>query len=48
MAKKAKAGTNGQTEIRGVDLAEVERLLGFMEKHGLRSSSTSTRVFVFG
>ncbi|MGA2510606.1 MAG: acetyl-CoA carboxylase biotin carboxyl carrier protein [Candidatus Acidiferrales bacterium] len=35
MAKKAKAGTNGQTEIRGVDLAEVERLLGFMEKHGL-------------
>jgi acetyl-CoA carboxylase biotin carboxyl carrier protein len=35
MAKKTRVGTNGGTEVRGVDLAEVERLLAFMQKHGL-------------
>jgi acetyl-CoA carboxylase biotin carboxyl carrier protein len=35
MAKKSKAESGGNREIRGVDLVEVERLLAFMEKHAL-------------
>ncbi|HXX45256.1 MAG TPA: acetyl-CoA carboxylase biotin carboxyl carrier protein [Candidatus Acidoferrales bacterium] len=35
MAKKSKADSGGNREIRGVDLVEVERLLAFMEKHAL-------------
>jgi acetyl-CoA carboxylase biotin carboxyl carrier protein len=35
MAKKAKIKPGGQTDVGGVDLADVERLLAFMEKHGL-------------
>jgi acetyl-CoA carboxylase biotin carboxyl carrier protein len=35
MAKKPKAKPSGGTEAGGVELAEVERLLAFMEKHGL-------------
>ena len=35
MAKKSKPQTSGSSEIRGVDLVEVERLLAFMEKHAL-------------
>jgi acetyl-CoA carboxylase biotin carboxyl carrier protein len=36
MAKKPKAKPKGETDVGGVDLAEVERLLAFMEKHGLQ------------
>jgi acetyl-CoA carboxylase biotin carboxyl carrier protein len=35
MAKKPRVETKAGTEVRGVDLAEVERLLAFMQKHGL-------------
>jgi len=35
MAKKNRQQAGGRSEIRGVDLAEVERLLSFMEEHGL-------------
>ena len=35
MAKKSKLESRGGSEIRGVDLVEVERLLAFMEKHKL-------------
>ncbi len=35
MAKKTKPESSGNLGIRGVDLVEVERLLAFMEKHGL-------------
>jgi acetyl-CoA carboxylase biotin carboxyl carrier protein len=35
MAKKPKARLGETTETRGVDFAEVERLLDFMKKHGL-------------
>jgi acetyl-CoA carboxylase biotin carboxyl carrier protein len=35
MAKKTKPQTSGGADIRGVDLAEVEQLLAFMQKHGL-------------
>src|SRR5271163_3724248 len=35
MAKKTTKKTTGGAEVGGVDLAEVERLLAFMEKHGL-------------
>jgi acetyl-CoA carboxylase biotin carboxyl carrier protein len=35
MAKKPKTKASGGTEAGGVDLVEVERLLAFMEKHGL-------------
>ncbi len=35
MAKKSKPQSSGSSEIRGVDLVEVERLLAFMEKHAL-------------
>jgi acetyl-CoA carboxylase biotin carboxyl carrier protein len=35
MAKKSKAKPAGAGEVGGVDLGEVERLLAFMEKHGL-------------
>jgi acetyl-CoA carboxylase biotin carboxyl carrier protein len=35
MPKKPKTKPSGGTEAGGVDLAEVERLLAFMEKHGL-------------
>jgi len=35
MARKSKPEAAPGTEVRGVDLAEVERLLGFMQSHGL-------------
>jgi acetyl-CoA carboxylase biotin carboxyl carrier protein len=35
MAKKTTKKTTGGGEVGGVDLGEVERLLAFMEKHGL-------------
>jgi acetyl-CoA carboxylase biotin carboxyl carrier protein len=35
MAKKPKSKPNAGVEIRGVDLGEVERLLAFMDSHGL-------------
>lgn len=35
MAKKSKEQDPKGVELRGVDLAEVERLLAFMNKHGL-------------
>jgi acetyl-CoA carboxylase biotin carboxyl carrier protein len=35
MAKKSKIKSGGNSNVGGVDLAEVERLLAFMEKHGL-------------
>src|SRR5215472_4204773 len=35
MARKLKQVFGGASEIRGVDLVEVERLLAFMQKHGL-------------
>lgn len=35
MAKKSKPETSAGTDVRGVDLAEVECLLAFMQKHGL-------------
>ena len=35
MAKKSKSQSSAGVEIRGVDLAEVERLLAFMDRHGL-------------
>jgi len=35
MAKKANAKASGRAEVGGVNLVEVERLLAFMEKHGL-------------
>jgi acetyl-CoA carboxylase biotin carboxyl carrier protein len=35
MAKKSNPQTAPEGQPRGVDLAEVERLLAFMEKHGL-------------
>lgn len=36
MAKKSKPGVGTETEARGVDLTEVERLLAFMQAHGLQ------------
>jgi len=35
MAKKSKPSSGGSRDIPGVDLAEVEKLLAFLEKHGL-------------
>jgi acetyl-CoA carboxylase biotin carboxyl carrier protein len=35
MAKKSKSKIHAGVEIRGVDLAEVEHLLAFMDRHGL-------------
>ena len=35
MAEKPKSKPNAGVEIRGVDLGEVERLLAFMDRHGL-------------
>jgi acetyl-CoA carboxylase biotin carboxyl carrier protein len=35
MARKLKQVFGGGSDLRGVDLVEVERLLSFMEKHGL-------------
>jgi acetyl-CoA carboxylase biotin carboxyl carrier protein len=35
MATKSKNKSGGSSNVGGVDLAEVERLLAFMEKHGL-------------
>ena len=35
MAKKPKKVFGGGGDLRGVDLVEVERLLAFMQKHGL-------------
>ena len=36
MAKKSKPAAGTGTEARGVDLTEVERLLAFMQTHGLQ------------
>jgi acetyl-CoA carboxylase biotin carboxyl carrier protein len=36
MAKKSKTKLKTGAEVGGVDLVEVERLLAFMEKHGLQ------------
>jgi acetyl-CoA carboxylase biotin carboxyl carrier protein len=35
MAKKTRVEASAKTDVSGVDLAEVERLLAFMQKHGL-------------
>ncbi|MBZ5696221.1 MAG: acetyl-CoA carboxylase biotin carboxyl carrier protein [Acidobacteriia bacterium] len=35
MAKKPKSSAGAGTDVRGVDLSEVERLLAFMQTHGL-------------
>lgn len=35
MAKQTRSKKSEDIEVRGVDLAEVERLLAFMQKHGL-------------
>ncbi len=35
MARKLKQVFGGASDLRGVDLVEVERLLAFMEQHGL-------------
>jgi acetyl-CoA carboxylase biotin carboxyl carrier protein len=35
MAKKSKAESNARTEASGVNLAEIERLLSFMQSHEL-------------
>jgi acetyl-CoA carboxylase biotin carboxyl carrier protein len=35
MAKKTRPDRTTETTVRGVDLAEVERLLDFMQEHGL-------------
>jgi hypothetical protein len=35
MAKKPKTKRNAATDVGGVDLVGVERLLAFMDKHGL-------------
>jgi acetyl-CoA carboxylase biotin carboxyl carrier protein len=35
MKKKSKKQSETKADVRGVDLAEVERLLAFMEEHGL-------------
>ena len=35
MAKKSSQASSGVGDLRGVDLAEVERLLRFMQDHGL-------------
>ena len=42
MAKKSKQVFGGASGIRGVDLAEVERLLEFMQKHGLEEFEYET------
>jgi len=42
MAKKSKQGSGGGSNLRGVDLAEVERLLAFMQKHGLEEFDYQT------
>lgn len=35
MAKKKKAAASARVDVHGMDLSEVERLLTFMEQHGL-------------
>jgi acetyl-CoA carboxylase biotin carboxyl carrier protein len=35
MAKKSKSESDARMQVSGVDLAEVERLLAFMQSHGL-------------
>jgi len=42
MAKKSKQVFGGGSDIRGVDLVEVERLLAFMQKHGLEEFEYQT------
>jgi len=42
MAKKSKTVFGGGSDIRGVDLVEVERLLAFMQKHGLEEFEYET------
>jgi acetyl-CoA carboxylase biotin carboxyl carrier protein len=42
MAKKPKQASGGGSDLRGVDLVEVERLLAFMQKHGLEEFDYQT------
>jgi acetyl-CoA carboxylase biotin carboxyl carrier protein len=42
MAKKPKKAFGGGSDVRGVDLVEVERLLAFMQKHGLEEFDYET------
>jgi acetyl-CoA carboxylase biotin carboxyl carrier protein len=42
MAKKPKKAFGGGSNVRGVDLVEVERLLAFMQKHGLEEFDYET------
>jgi acetyl-CoA carboxylase biotin carboxyl carrier protein len=42
MAKKSKQVFGGGSDVRGVDLVEVERLLAFMQKHGLEEFEYET------
>jgi acetyl-CoA carboxylase biotin carboxyl carrier protein len=42
MAKKPKKAFGGGSKVRGVDLVEVERLLAFMQKHGLEEFAYET------
>jgi len=42
MAKKSKQASGGASSLRGVDLVEVERLLAFMQKHGLEEFDYET------
>lgn len=42
MAKKSKPVFGGGSDIRGVDLVEIERLLAFMQKHGLEEFEYET------
>ena len=43
MAKKSKQASGGPNDIRGVDLVEIERLLAFMQKHGLEELDYEAR-----
>jgi len=42
MTKKPKKAFGGGSNVRGVDLVEVERLLSFMQKHGLEEFDYET------
>jgi acetyl-CoA carboxylase biotin carboxyl carrier protein len=42
MAKKSKQASGGASDLRGVDLVEVERLLAFMQRHGLEEFDYET------
>ena len=45
MAKKSKQVFGGGSDIRGIDLVEVKRLLAFMQKHGLEEFEYETSSF---